>query len=45
MYIIPGSSAPANLYKDGTDTLKEDCLDRIIAPEVYFGMSCFPKGP
>lgn len=44
MYIIPGGTAPANLYKDGTDTLQKDLFDLIIGPSVYFGASSFPKG-
>lgn len=44
MYIIPGGSAPANLYKGGLETLQVDMLDRIIGPSVYFGASSFPKG-
>lgn len=44
MYIVPGGTAPANLYKDGTDTIQADLLDQIIGPSVYFGASSFPKG-
>lgn len=44
MYIIPGGTAPANLYKDGTDTLQTDLMDQVIGPSVYFGASSFPKG-
>lgn len=44
MYIIPGGVAPANLYKEGFDTLQVDLLDHIIGPSVYFGSSSFPKG-
>jgi len=44
MYILPGNSAFANLYKEGIIDLKANILRRVIPSEVYFGASSFPKG-
>ena len=44
MYILPGNSAFANLYKEGVIGLKANILRRVIPSGVYFGASSFPKG-
>jgi pimeloyl-ACP methyl ester carboxylesterase len=43
MYILPGNSAFANLYKEGIADVKANILKRVIPSEVCFGASFFPK--
>jgi hypothetical protein len=44
MYIIPGNSAFANLYKEGVEDIRTELLHRVVPREVCFGASIFPKG-
>lgn len=43
MYIIPGTSAFANLYKEGIQDIRSELLHRMVPREVCFGASIFPK--
>jgi len=48
MYIIPGTSGHANIYKNGKgkklDLMKEYLMNRTLTSAVDFGASIFPYG-
>jgi hypothetical protein len=48
MYIIPGTSGHANIYKNARgeklEHFKKDLMERLMPKEVDFGASIFPKG-